>query len=225
MLKGINRVKPRPSCPRLPVTPLIMNAIKRTLEAQPGYESTMLWAACCVGFFGFMRCGEFTVPSANAYNRERHLSVADVSVDSHTSPCTVAIRIKVSKTDQFGTGTTIYLGRTSDKIFPVSAVLQYLAVRPPGEGPLFVTPQGTALTKTTFVSRVKETLGSAGIDASHYKGHSFRIGAATTAAACGLTEGLIKALGRWSSSAYQSYIRIPPSELAGISAILIRDKE
>ena len=120
-----------------------MNALKSALETQPCFESTMIWAACCVGFFGFLRCGEFTVPSTNAYNKERHLSITDVAADSHTSPSTIAIRIKFSKTDQFGLGTTIYLGRTSDNICPVSAVLQYLVVTPSGEGPLFVTSQGT----------------------------------------------------------------------------------
>jgi hypothetical protein len=180
VLKGISRVKLRPSCPRLPVTPLIMNAIRRALEAHPGFESIMLWAACCVGFFGFLRCGEFTLPAASAYDNRRHLSVADVSVDSHTSPTTIAIRLKVTKTDQFGTGTTIYLGRTANSICPVSAVLQYLTVRPGADGPLFITLQGRPLTKALFIRKVKEALERVGIDSSHYKGHSFRIGAATT---------------------------------------------
>ena len=161
VLKGINRVNPCPNCPRLPVTPLIMNALKSTLETQPCFESTMLWAACCVGFFGFLRCGEFTVPSANAY-KERYLSITDVAVDSHTNPSTIAIRIKFSKKDQFGLGTTIYLGRTFDNICLVSAVLQYLMVRLSGEGLLFVTSQGTPLTKPNFINRVKEMLGQVG---------------------------------------------------------------
>lgn len=225
VVKGIARVKPRPSCPRLPVTPVIMDTIKRVLETRPSFESTMLWAACCTAFFGFMRCGEFTVPATTAYNKERHLSMADIAVDSHTSPSMVAIRIKFSKTDQCGLGTTIYLGSTASRICPVAAILQYLAVRPRDEGPLFITSQGEPLTKSAFMNEVREVLGSAGLDTSHYKGHSFRIGAATTAAACGLSEGLIKALGRWSSGAYQSYIRIPPANLASISSVLIKDNE
>ena len=76
VLKGISRIKLCPSCLRLPVTPLIMKAIG---TAHPGYESTMLWAACCVGFFGFLRY------SAVGYDNRRHLSVSDVSVDSHTN--------------------------------------------------------------------------------------------------------------------------------------------
>ncbi len=223
VLRGVKRIKPRQNFVRLPVTPLIMSAIKSTLETRPSFDSTMLWAACCLGFFGFLRSGEFTVPTSNSYDSRRHLSVADIAVDSHSNPTMVAVRLRVSKTDQFGTGVTIYLGRTSGPICPVTAILQYLAARPPGNGPLFITDQATPLTKAWFICKVKEALGQAGIDSSSYKGHSFRIGAATTAAACGLNEGLIKTLGRWASSAYQAYIRIPPSDLANISAVLVRD--
>jgi integrase len=205
----------------LPVTPLILNAIKEALESRP--DANMLWAACCTGFCGFMRGGEFTVPSVNAYDSTRHLPVSDVLVDSHTNLCMTAVRIKLSKTDQFGSGTTIYLGWTLNAICPLSAMLQYLAVRPAGDGPLFVTDRGAPLTKSTFMAKITECLGQTGIDASRYKGHSFRIGAATTAAACGLNEGLIKSLGRWTSAAYQVYSRIPPTDLANVSAVRVRD--
>jgi hypothetical protein len=221
VLKGINRVKPRQNYTRLPVTPLILSAIKSALEMRPGLDSTMLWAACCMGFFGFMRSGEFTIPASNAYDSNRHLSVSDIAVDSHTNPTMLSVRLRVSKTDPFGAGVTIYLGRTSGQICPVAAVLQYLAARPPVDGPLFITEQGAPLTKAIFITRVREALSRAGIDSSSYKGHSFRIGAATTAAACGMNEGLIKTLGRWASSAYQTYIRIPPADLANISARLV----
>ena len=41
-----------------------------------------------------------------------------------------------------------------------------------------------------------------------------------TAAACGMEDSLIKALGRRESSAYQSYIRLPGERLAEVSVIL-----
>ena len=49
-----------------------------------------------VTFFGFLRGGEFTVPSAEAYDRERHLLPEDVSTDSVRDPSFVKVRIKQS---------------------------------------------------------------------------------------------------------------------------------
>jgi hypothetical protein len=220
VLKGIHRIKPNQKQARLPVTPTILAKIKGVLDLSPGYENCMLWAACCIGFFGFLRCGEFMLPNATPFDTSTHLAASDITVDSHHNPTMVAVRIKKSKTDQFGEGTTIYLGKTSAAICPVSAVLSYLAIRPDTQGPLFVTAEGKPMTKQRFIGRIRDILSRAGVDATGYKGHSFRIGAATTAAACGLNEGLIKALGRWSSCAYQVYIKIPPQELANIAPIL-----
>ena len=41
------------------------------------------------------------------------------------------------------------------------------------------------------------------------KGHTFRVGAASTTAAVGLPDWLIKIMDRWSSDCYQLYIRTP----------------
>ena len=55
---------------------------------------------------------------------------------------------------------------------------------------------------------------------AQYAGHSFRIGAATTAAAAGVEDSIIKTLGRWESAAYLLYLRIPRERLAALSKLL-----
>ena len=56
---------------------------------------------------------------------------------------------------------------------------------------------GSFLTKQRFVTKVREALQKTGLEEAKYNGHSFRIGAATIAAAKGLEDSIIKTLGRW----------------------------
>ena len=64
---------------------------------------------------------------------------------------------------------------------------------------------------------MQEALEPWGIEEKKYSGHSFHIGAATAAVAAGVEDSLIKILGRWESSAYQTYVRVPRDQLASIS--------
>ena len=99
------------------------------------------------------------------------------------------------------------LGKTDNDLCPVTALLAYLAIRGSGPGFLFLFSDRRPLTKQRFIQRVRQALSAIGVDSSQYAGHSFRIGAATTASARGLSESTIQMLGRWQSSAYQLYIR------------------
>ena len=82
-----------------------------------------------------------------------------------------------SGADPFGHGAAVILGATGKDLCLVIAILNYLAVRPPGPGPLLIWQDSLPLLRDQFVWRV---LCSAGLDHSLYSGHSFRIGAATS---------------------------------------------
>ena len=70
------------------------------------------------------------------------------------------------------------------------------------------------------MAEFRKALSTAGVQAEAYTGHSLRIGAGTTAAAKGVTDDIIKALGRWSSEAYQVYIRLLREQLAAITPLM-----
>ena len=117
----------------------------------------------------------------------------------------------------------IFLGRTTDEICPVTALANYLTRRPQeAQGSLFVHEDGSPLLKGQFVKKVKRALAHQNIDCSKYSGHSFRIGAATAAAAAGIPDHMIKMMGRWESSAYLLYLRTPREALTALSSRLIQ---
>ena len=116
---------------RLPITLSILRCLHRVWSAQPlTYDRVMLWAAACLDFFGFLRCGEFTHTS----QRPCPLSPSHIRVDSHVQPTYITVFLTHSKIDVFGTGVTLAIGRTGGPICPVAALLAYLAVcsRTPG---------------------------------------------------------------------------------------------
>ena len=114
----------------------------------------------------------------------------------------------------------MFVGRTNNTLCPVAAIVKYIAERGNAAGPFFIRANGTPLTKSYFVSKVRDALMALGLPYNHFAEHSFRIGAATAAAKAGLEESTIRALGRWNSTAFLTYIHTPREELAQISQTL-----
>ena len=117
-------------------------------------------------------------------------------------------------------GSVSVSGQTNTTLCLVAVILAYLAVRPSPQGPLFVFQNGSYLTRDKLVVHVRQGLTLIGVDPTCFSGHSFRIGAVTTAAQVGVEDATIKMLGRWESSAYQRYIRTPRDHLASLSSRL-----
>ena len=128
--------------------------------------------------------------------------------------------VKVSKTDQFRTSSTVIWGSTGAEICPDAALLDYLN-RLGGPGPLFINQDKSPLRRHKFIGCVQQALIMADLQGSDFNGHSFHIGAAMSANQAGVPETTIKVLGRWQSMAYQRYIRPSSSELAEVAGKLV----
>ena len=134
VIRGVKREQGTGTRPRLPITAAILRRLLNPLN----YSDSLFWAACCTGFFGFLRCGEFTTTSSS-YDRNTHLSLADVKVNITINPTVVLLRIKSSKTDQFRKGHTIRMGATHSSVCAVRALMAYLHQRGSKPGPYLCT--------------------------------------------------------------------------------------
>ena len=210
-LRGIKKCTTVNPVIRLPITLAILQDICDGLNAgiHSPYMDSLMKAACCVAFFGFLRCGEFTTPTKD-FLPNIHLSLADlVKQQLQNSTTFYTLHIKVSKTDPFGEGVNVFLFANDSKCCPVKALDSFLLLRDHSQSqePLFMMPNGSPLSRTVFIDLLRETLRRSGHRplAELYSGHSFRLGAGNTAAAANLPDYIISSLGRWKSSSYRRY--------------------
>lgn len=70
------------------------------------------------------------------------------------------VRLKVSKADPFRKGVDIVIGKTGNKLCPVSAMMEYLAMS--SKDSFFQFQDGRLLMKNRFVNLIREALGKAG---------------------------------------------------------------
>jgi hypothetical protein len=223
ILKGMKRTSSSPQRIRRPITIQILAEISTLLRPDFSKEldTVMLWAAFTLAFFGFLRVSEFTYSSTKTF-----LAVKDVAFNpTIKNPESLHVRIKQSKTDPFRQGTTLAIAKSHSSVCAVIALREYLLQRNPTntDEPLFMLQNGEPLTRTILSANLRELLNILGYIENEYAPHSFRIGAATTAAAANLPPWLIKTLGRWRSDCYELYIRTPrtiinsvPQKLASV---------
>ena len=100
VVRGIKRSQGSSSSNRLPITDSHMLLIWISLNSHLP-DNCMFWAAYTLGYFGFLRAAEFTVPNLASFSSSIHLTVQDIAVDGVSSPSCIRVTIKVSKTDPF----------------------------------------------------------------------------------------------------------------------------
>lgn len=218
VLRGIRRVHgskyKRPK--RAPITPTLLKVIHRNLfNSSTVYEDKlMLWAAMLTAFFGFLRISEYTSSHVKSYDPQVTLCFEDVKKCPNRS---ISVNIKASKTDPFST--IIQLSPNYSVLCPILALEKYLTIHPTKQGPVFTMHNGKYLTRNKIGKVLENYLPFQ----QNISTHSFRIGAATTAAAAGHPRWLIQAMGRWNSDCFRQYIRIPAVTLYKVSTSMTKE--
>ena len=219
VLRGILRYQGNQRARRLPVTPEVLLAIRPVLQSWLSpRDFSMIWAAFNLAFFAFLRCSEFTYCGVRKFRQQFDLSTDCITFHpSLACPQRITVYLKSSKTDIAREGQSLTIARTSTPLCAVAAMQEYFLLVRPRHGPLFYFASGRYLTRGIVSDLLRDSARVAGLPYQSLKGHSFRIGAASVAAAAGLPDWLIKVLGRWSSDCYQLYIRTPQSTLESVA--------
>ena len=190
---------------RAPIIKVILHKLVRSTShvASCYYHNILLSAMYLLAFHAFLRIGELAV--ASTAHCDTVLQVSQLELTSHDFTV-----VFYSYKHYHGPPVTLAISAHPNSAFcPVMTMRSYLTLRGKSQGPLFIFPGGAPVTKSFFNSQLRKSLAWAGLPTLSYKGHSFSIGAATTAAMQGVSDEEIQRMGRWKSQAFRKYIRIP----------------
>ena len=205
MLEGWTRKRGKVQDSRSPISPVLLQQLSEQWVSlcRSEYERALFRVASLLAFFGALRVSELVAAGKEDKSRVA-LQLRDVFLGEDS----LEVFIRRSKTDQVGKGRRLVLRRCSvENLCPVRAAKVYMEQRGLEEGYFLMHADTSPLTKYQFWRMTDLALQKVGVQGLRFGTHSFRIGAASTAAALGYSPEEIKRLGRWSSNSYRNYVR------------------
>lgn len=208
ILKGAHNIRGSVDC-RLPITKDILT---RLISSIPYVVSNcdnqlLITAMFLLAFYAFLRVGEITVKSSSESSAVLQFENLSFEWDNASLLGMSIILVHYKHSDLHPK--TIFIPRQcNNQACPVYALYKYVKAFNHTKGPLFQFKCGTPISRSFFNSVLRSAVSFIGLDNRFYKGHSFRIGAATSAAARGVPLSVIQNMGRWKSDAFLKYIRM-----------------
>ena len=170
--------------------------------------------AAAHGLFGCLRGGEFARGSSGGRPVLRHMDVT-VGVRAGSNVSLVNVRRPKARWWELDCIVPCFSPGAGATLCPPSLLMEFrrLSVVPlSAGGPAFPMADGSALSKLWFLRRATELWTAAGIEVFDTAGHllrlrasSLRAGAVDSGIRAGLPEAVLRAGGRWSSSAWTAY--------------------
>ena len=105
------------------------------LDKSTGQDKKMLWVVASLWFSSFLRSGKITIPSDRVFDETQHMTFWDVAVDSLASPTILQV-----------------------KVYTGWVMIDYLIVRGPEPGPLFLFADRRPLTRPRFMEKIRAAL-------------------------------------------------------------------
>lgn len=193
---------------RLPITIPVLNRIVQIIPSLSisSYDQSLYRSMFLFAFSAFARVGELV--STHNVPDENIMQLQDISFLSSSGKIQeVQACFRKFKHNVKGSSKTIVFSHGRTRISAVDSLVEFVQLRGNRQGPLFCCLRGKPIVRSQFDKILHKCLALCGLDGSRYKGHSFRIGAASDAAQQGLSDAKIRTMGRWKSNAFQKYIR------------------
>lgn len=210
---------------RLPMTMTLMKLLKEKIRRWDKDNETKLcvWTVCTIAFHGAFRIHELLCRTETSFDPAYDLLREDLSL--HTVQCEgeerrfLTVRLKCPKEQREGKSVLVDIFESGGDICPIKAFCKWGKVsRGEPAWPAFRRQCGTPLTGRKLNAYIRELLGgSVDYTKGQITSHSFRTGIASILGSKGFSDEEIKQAGRWSSNAFQAYMKLPRTKRAAIA--------
>ena len=203
---------------RAPITLTSMKLIKIGIKnwESSRVDKAMVWTACTTAFAGCLRIHEILCKESTSFDPDFTLLGSDLRLNTTDFKGdqikVIQIRLKSPKEDRIGKGKIIDIYESKGPLCPVRAWERWSRLK--GETredlPAFRRENGTCFTGK-HLNKLLRAFLEPHLDYEQMKisSHSFRAGMATLLGTLGFGDEEIMAMGRWSSDAYLSYLKLP----------------
>jgi len=203
-LTGAKRYHGVPTNRKAPLSVADLIQVSNDLASSSTHDDLLFEAQLSSGFVGLLRLGEMTFPDKIGDRDYRKVTFRH---SLQWLPHAFAFWLPSHKADIFFEGNCIIIKKAIGAPDPVPAMKKYVVSRDkffPLHAELWLLANGSIPTRGWFIRRLRKYF------ASDVAGQSLRSGSATALAEAGAPPELIKGAGRWSSQAFERYIRKNP---------------
>ena len=175
-------------------------------------EKILTWTFCTLSFFGALRPGESLVKFESHYDPTLTLCKKDVTFvkgNIEGERDAIHLNIKNSKTNKSGNSETIVIYETKDELCPVKATRKFMFLnRTLKDNKPFLMGDNNKPMTLKRMNNILKSLSEKTFKNGMISGHSFRSGLVSMLAKKGYTDSQLKLIGRWSSRAFEVYIKL-----------------
>jgi hypothetical protein len=212
---------------RQPMTVDLMKTLKEEIRLwdKPWNTRLLVWCVCTLAFHGAFRIHEILCKTESFFDPDYTLLTEDVTMTTDKAgKRTIHVKLKSPKEQKGKHATIVDVFESGNSLCPVKAFIRWKARQNCEIGsPLFRDIDGTPLTGKKINTIMKKMLkGESASVTGKYSSHSFRMGIASLLGSEGFEDDEIKAAGRWSSRAFETYVKTDRTKRASMGRAIAK---